>query len=293
MPPPRWFLLVYAASGAAALIYEVAWTRLLTLYLGHGVAAASTVLAAFMGGLAIGAAVAGPLSDRLPRRSSMRALRGARDRDRRTRPAGALRPGGDDTAAQPAYGESGAGAAFPLLRLVASLVLIAVPAVAMGATFPLVARWYVPDAAAATRDAGALYAANTVGAALGALGAGFGLLPALGLRATTWAGVALNLAVAARGVGARSTAPSRRPRQRQPPTPPRRPRPEHGGARAPDRGDTGRPVDRRAAPSECRASSRWRCRSSGRGCWRRFSGRPPTRSAWSWPSSSPASRLAR
>ena len=43
MTPPRWFLLVYAASGAAALIYEVAWTRLLTLYLGHGVAAASTV----------------------------------------------------------------------------------------------------------------------------------------------------------------------------------------------------------------------------------------------------------
>ncbi len=31
MRPPRWFLLVYALSGAAALVYEVAWTRLLTL----------------------------------------------------------------------------------------------------------------------------------------------------------------------------------------------------------------------------------------------------------------------
>jgi spermidine synthase len=49
------FVGAYAASGAAALIYEVAWTRLLTLHLGHTVAAASTVLAAFMGGLAIGA----------------------------------------------------------------------------------------------------------------------------------------------------------------------------------------------------------------------------------------------
>ena len=46
-------------SGAAALVYEVAWTRLLTLQLGHTVAAASTVLAAFMGGLAIGAWIAG------------------------------------------------------------------------------------------------------------------------------------------------------------------------------------------------------------------------------------------
>ena len=53
------FALIFAASGAAALIYEVTWTRLVTLQLGHGVAAASTVLAAFMGGLAIGSAFGG------------------------------------------------------------------------------------------------------------------------------------------------------------------------------------------------------------------------------------------
>jgi spermidine synthase len=51
----RLFVWLYAASGAAALIYEVTWTRLLTLLLGHTVAAASAVLAAMMGGLAIGA----------------------------------------------------------------------------------------------------------------------------------------------------------------------------------------------------------------------------------------------
>src|SRR3954468_23787673 len=55
----RLFLGLYAASGAAALVYEVTWTRLLTLQLGHTVAAASTVLAAFMGGLALGAWLAG------------------------------------------------------------------------------------------------------------------------------------------------------------------------------------------------------------------------------------------
>src|SRR5467141_1984547 len=57
----RLFLFLYMASGAAALVYEVVWTRLLTLQLGHTVAAASTVLAAFMGGLAIGAWLAGSL----------------------------------------------------------------------------------------------------------------------------------------------------------------------------------------------------------------------------------------
>lgn len=186
--PPRWFLLVYALSGAAALVYEVAWTRLLTLSLGHGVAAASTVLAAFMGGLAVGAALAGPRSDRLTRAAAMRAyavLEIAIAALALFMPVGL-------TLAEPllrsAYADGAGGLAFPLLRLVVSLVLVALPAVAMGATFPLVARWYVPDAAAATREAGALYAANTTGAALGALVTGFVLLPAVGLRLTTWTG---------------------------------------------------------------------------------------------------------
>src|SRR5262249_42820151 len=55
----RAFVLLYTLSGAAGLVYEVSWTRLLTLPVGHTVAAASTVLAAFMGGLAIGAWIAG------------------------------------------------------------------------------------------------------------------------------------------------------------------------------------------------------------------------------------------
>lgn len=53
------FLVLYAASGAAALVYEITWTRLLTLLLGHTVAAASTVLAALMGGMALGSWVGG------------------------------------------------------------------------------------------------------------------------------------------------------------------------------------------------------------------------------------------
>ncbi len=197
MAPPRWFLAVYALSGAAALVYEVAWTRLLTLYLGHGIAAASTVLAAFMGGLAVGAGVAGPKSDRTPRERAMRTYAVLELTIAAAALAMPFALGAFTPLLAGAYADGASGAAFPVLRLLVSVVAVALPAVAMGATFPYVARWYVPNAGAATRDAGALYAANTVGAALGALATGFVLLPTLGLRATTWVGVALNLLVAA------------------------------------------------------------------------------------------------
>lgn len=195
--PPRWFLVAYALSGAAALVYEVAWTRLLTLTLGHGVAAASTVLASFMGGLAVGAALGGPASDRTTRVGAMRWYAGL---ELAIAGAALAMPFGL-AAAEPllsrAYASGEPGLAFPLLRVVTSVLLVALPAVAMGATFPFVARWYVPGARAATSAAGALYAANTAGAAVGAIATGFVLLPALGLRWTTWTGVAMNLVVAA------------------------------------------------------------------------------------------------
>ena len=93
----RLFLLLYGLSGAAGLIYEVLWTRQLTLLMGHTTAAASTVLAAFMGGLAIGAALAGPIATRVSERRALqvygllelhrRRLCGARAGDHRRGPA--------------------------------------------------------------------------------------------------------------------------------------------------------------------------------------------------------------
>src|SRR5438874_9444739 len=65
------FLAAYACSGFAGLIYEVSWTRLATLYLGHTTAAASTVVAAFMGGLAGGSAAGGWMAARLRPRQAL------------------------------------------------------------------------------------------------------------------------------------------------------------------------------------------------------------------------------
>lgn len=192
----RVFLAAYGLSGAAALLYQVAWSRLLTLHLGHTVAAVGTVLAAFMGGLAAGAAIAGRTAPRLSRPGALRAyalLEVMIGVCALLLPLGlqALQP-----LLRSAYAD-GSGAWFPAARVAASLALVALPAAAMGATLPMAVRWLAgrPDRAAG--DAGVLYAVNTFGAAGGAAAAGFLLLPALGLWPTTLVGVAANAAAAA------------------------------------------------------------------------------------------------
>src|SRR5580765_681329 len=56
----RLILFAYTCSGFAGLVYQVTWTRLMVLHVGHSTAAVTTVVAAFMAGLAIGAAIAAP-----------------------------------------------------------------------------------------------------------------------------------------------------------------------------------------------------------------------------------------
>jgi MFS family permease len=63
----RGLLFCFALSGGAALIYEVVWTRALVLVVGGTRPATTTALAAFMLGLAVGSALAGPWVDRMRR----------------------------------------------------------------------------------------------------------------------------------------------------------------------------------------------------------------------------------
>jgi spermidine synthase len=190
----RAFIALYAISGGAGLVYEVAWTRLLTLQLGHTVAAASTVHAADMGGLALGAWIGG---QRIPAREARAtALRIYATLEITVAFAAVLLPAALHAFVPTlawAYADGTAPLRFNTTRIAISLFLVGIPAAAMGATFPMA----TSAAAAAPADAARLYAANTVGAAVGALAAGFWLLPALGLRGTTWIGVSLNVTAAA------------------------------------------------------------------------------------------------
>src|SRR3972149_6027810 len=66
-PLVPFLLVLFFLSGITGLVYEIAWTRILTLVFGHTVHAVSTVLAAFMGGLALGSYLFGRLADRVRR----------------------------------------------------------------------------------------------------------------------------------------------------------------------------------------------------------------------------------
>lgn len=192
------FLAAYAASGLAGLIYEMSWTRLLTLYLGHTTAATSAVVAAFMGGLAGGAMIGGRVAPRLTPRDCLRAYMVL---EACVALAAILLPF-ELRAFTPiltwAYRDGSPSLLFPMIRVASCIGLMLLPAAALGATFPLAVRWYVRDSSSIGRSGGTLYAVNTTGAAIGSIGAGFFLIPTIGISGSTWVGVAASaLAVAA------------------------------------------------------------------------------------------------
>src|ERR671925_481801 len=57
--------VVFVLSGAAGLIYESIWSRYLGLFVGHSAYAQIIVLTIFLGGMALGAVLAGERSERL------------------------------------------------------------------------------------------------------------------------------------------------------------------------------------------------------------------------------------
>ena len=190
---PLLFLGAYACSGLAGLIYEVSWTRLLTLEMGRGIAASSTVLAAFMGGLALGAALAGRTASTMTPKQALQAYAGLELAVAVLAIALPFELRALSPVFASAYQNGSADVAFGLVRFGASLLLLLLPAMALGATFPLAVRWFGSGAGRASRRAGQLYAANTIGAALGALLSGFVLVPAVGVMGTLLVGVGTSL----------------------------------------------------------------------------------------------------
>jgi len=190
----RLLVLCFFCSGAAGLTFEVLWSRLLTLVFGATSLAISTVLAAYMGGLALGAFVAGRWAKRVARP---------------VRLYGILELGIAAWALALPYvfellpplhralwaltGDQ--PALFAAARLMISLLLLVPPTMAMGATLPLLSKALARDGSVGLRI-GSLYAANTLGAVLGAAAAGFVLLPLLGVRGSNLVAVGLDVAAA-------------------------------------------------------------------------------------------------
>src|SRR5262249_16657084 len=81
-----------------------------------------------------------------------------------------------------ALGRGAFGPASIIAQTIAAVLLIIVPTLWLGAIFPLAVKVYARDIKERAADTGAVYAANTLGALIGALAAGFVLLPGFGAR---------------------------------------------------------------------------------------------------------------
>jgi spermidine synthase len=85
---------------------------------------------------------------------------------------------------------------FSLLRFLLAFALLLVPTTLMGATLPVLSRYVVRTQVRLGWNVGVLYALNTGGAVLGCFAAGYVLLGSFGLYQTVGVGAALNLAIA-------------------------------------------------------------------------------------------------
>ncbi|CAK9030164.1 Spermidine synthase, partial [Durusdinium trenchii] len=187
----------------AALLYQTAWMRQFAVVFGTSELAVATVLAAYMAGLAAGAALVGRFVHRVRRplfvygvlefciaAGALAVVPGLRA----IRSLQIMLIGG-----QPELPDAG-GLAQPLFYVAAAFVVLFIPTACMGATLPLLTRFAVRTDQQLGRRVGVLYAVNTLGAVFGTLGAAFLLLPGLGLFRTTLVGVAANVAIFALAV---------------------------------------------------------------------------------------------
>lgn len=186
--------LLFFASGVCGLTYQVLWLRLLALVFGVTVHAASTVLASFMAGLALGAV----LAERVARRGHP--LRVFAALEAGIAVSALATPVLLTLASQLYRPISDAApdslALLTVARFVCSSAVLLVPTVLMGATLPVLSHAPIVRAASASR-LGALYAVNTAGALTGALLTGYVLIGSLGIQRTFYLAATLNVLVAA------------------------------------------------------------------------------------------------
>jgi predicted membrane-bound spermidine synthase len=183
---PRRIALLYTIffiSGFCGLIYESIWSHYLKLILGHATYAQAVVLVVFVGGLALGAWLTGRFSERIRRPILVYAAVEA---------AVALMAfcfqGIFERASAWASSEflpavcATAGACPASWLLAAALILP--PSILLGTTFPLMSAGVIRLSVQPGRGLSLLYFLNSAGAALGVLGSGFVLIPAVGLPGT-------------------------------------------------------------------------------------------------------------
>ncbi|NNE08135.1 MAG: fused MFS/spermidine synthase [Gemmatimonadetes bacterium] len=220
-PLDVWIALCFFLSGFSALVFQVVWARKMDLLFGHTIYAVTTVLAAFMAGLAIGSRILGAMADR---KGNPVALYGLLE-------VGigvyALVLPFIMDALNPFYRSlyqsfGGSVWLFTTIRFLISLLLLLPPTTLMGGTLPILSRYFTRSSEGVGGTTGWLYAWNTFGAVAGTLVSGFLLIPtagvagsnriaaflAIGVGVTTWL-LAKQVDWAARATSDHGGAPAR------------------------------------------------------------------------------------
>jgi len=194
--------VIFVLSGAAGLIYESIWTRYLGLFVGHDAYAQILVLVIFLGGMSLGAMAVSRRSERV-----RQPLYGYVAVEFAVGCIGLVFHDLYVALTGWAYGSlfpSLAGTwGLTLAKWAVASALILPQSVLLGMTFPLMSAGVLRLAPGQPgRTLSLLYFANSLGAAVGVLVAGFYLVEAAGLPGTLAAAAALNLTVAAATLGA-------------------------------------------------------------------------------------------
>ena len=186
-----WILPLILVSGVVSFSWEILWTRLLSNLFGSSVYAFATMLATFLIGLALGSAVAARLASSPARAWSgfiiaQIAIAGLS--------LGAFAAVERLPAMAQEFAASGEG--FLVSGIMLGAITLLPGAVAMGATFPFAVRILARNANDAARASGRVFAWNTFGAIIGALAAGYLVLPVLRFAGMATAAGAVSLVLA-------------------------------------------------------------------------------------------------
>ncbi|MBC8457418.1 MAG: fused MFS/spermidine synthase, partial [Deltaproteobacteria bacterium] len=201
--------ILFVISGFTGLAYEVVWVRMFTAVFGNTVFATSTVLTAFMGGLALGSYLIGRLTDKKAKQiNALKIYAGL---------------------------EIGIGIAALLifvalmlldtiytwffrnistdfkllvaLRFILSSSALIVPTMLMGGTLPALSKYVIKAKKEIGKNLSILYALNTFGAVLGCFLTGFVLIATLGLHLTIYLAAFVNITIGLIAFGLSKTAP--------------------------------------------------------------------------------------
>ncbi len=177
--------LVFFLSGVAALIYQVAWQRLLTLYYGVGSISITLIVSVYMFGLGFGALIGGFLAERVKKKIYLYFLI-------------ELLIGffGLISLSFIQYlGEYTAGSSY-VLSFFYMFVYLSIPTLLMGMTLPLLTKIFNEIIKDFLHTVSFLYFINTLGAAIGALVASYLIISLWGLDGAVYFAMVINFVLA-------------------------------------------------------------------------------------------------